>query len=218
MKILLLYSLIQIFVSNPYNLHSNSRQDADTSLGILILVNKQHKLPPGYRPYDLVPIEEKYNKGVMNLLRQEAATAFARMCSRAEADSIVLWNHSAYRSDTVQRQLYENAVERRGTEQAGRFSAQPGHSEHQTGLTVDINSTHTSFGNTPQAAWLRQHAHLFGFIERYPLQKEHITGYDYEPWHYRYVGIKAATYIIENKLTLEEYHERNGKHSENPAR
>lgn len=100
---------------------------ADTSLGILILVNKEHKLPPGYRPYDLVPLEERYNRGIMNLLRREAAAAFALMCRKAEEDSIFLWNISAFRSDTVQRQLYENAVERNGVHRAERFSSRPGH-------------------------------------------------------------------------------------------
>ncbi|NLA15760.1 MAG: M15 family metallopeptidase [Bacteroidales bacterium] len=213
---LFLCSFLQVFVLNSYE--TSAITTADTSLGRLILVNKTYKLPSGYRPYDLVPIEEKYNKGVMNLLRQEAAAAFSRMCSRAAKDSIVLWSRSAYRSDTVQKQLYENAVERRGKEQAERHTAKPGYSEHQTGLTIDINSTHSSFGKTREADWLRQHAHLFGFIERYPQHKENITGYSYEPWHYRYVGTEVATYIVENNLTLEEYHERNGKHSGDPAR
>ncbi len=181
--------------------------EADTSAGILILVNKGHKLPEGYRPGDLVPIEEAYNRAAMNLLRKEAARAFANMCSRAAKDSIALWNRSAYRSDTVQRELFENAVMRSGTQSAEQFSARPGHSEHQTGLTADINSVHSSFGNTPESAWLKENAHRYGFIERYPAGKESITGYRYEPWHYRYVGKKAATYIYQHKITLEEYHE-----------
>ena len=181
--------------------------EADTSAGILILVNKGHKLPEGYRPGDLVPIEESYNRAAMNLLRKEAARAFANMCSRAAKDSIALWNRSAYRSDTVQRELFENAVMRSGTQSAEQFSARPGHSEHQTGLTADINSVHSSFGNTPESAWLKENAHRYGFIERYPAGKESITGYRYEPWHYRYVGKKAATYIYQHKITLEEYHE-----------
>ncbi|HNT47632.1 MAG TPA: M15 family metallopeptidase [Bacteroidales bacterium] len=224
MKLFFLCFFIQFFFSSPGSITQNLRYgyaemaEADTSLGILILVNKHHKLAEGYRPHDLVPVDDRYNRGIMNLLRSEAAAAFAQMCSTAEKDSIILWNHSAYRSDTVQRQLYENAVERRGVQRADRFSARPGHSEHQTGLTVDLNSTHTSFGKTPEAAWLRQHAHLFGFIERYPRHQEDITGYEYEPWHYRYVGIEAATYIYNNKLTLEEYHGTSQKQTRHPAR
>ncbi len=210
MKWLLLCFFLQVVVPKQHK--------ADTTLGILILVNKEHKLPEGYRPHDLVPIDEAYNKGVMNLLRSEAATAFARLCAQASEDGIVLWNRSAYRSDTVQRQLYENAVKRRGEEGAGKYTAKPGHSEHQTGLTVDINSTHPSFGKTSEGVWLKEHAYLFGFIERYPLGKEHITGYAYEPWHYRYVGTEIATYIVENKLTLEEYYERKREHAHVPAR
>lgn len=224
MKLFFLCFLIQVFFSSPDTWLQN-RQDsyadiavADTSLGILILVNKKNKLAQGYRPHDLVPIKDKYNRGIMNLLRSEAAAAFAAMCHRAEEDSIILWNRSAYRSDTIQTGLFENAVKRRGLKSAARFSARPGHSEHQTGLTVDINSTHISFRNSPEAAWLRQYAHLFGFIERYPRKKEDITGYEHEPWHYRYVGITAATYIHENELTLEEYHGTIGKQTGKTSR
>jgi len=224
MKGFFLCLFLPVFFSAADSIPQNHRYGlvdvakADTSLGILILVNKKHKLAEGYRPYDLVPIDNRYNKGIMNLLRKEAAAAFALMCRKAEEDSIFLWNISAYRSDTVQRQLYDNAVERRGVYRADRVSARPGHSEHQTGLTADFNSTHGSFSRTPQAAWLRQHAHLFGFIERYPRHKEDITGYDHEPWHFRYVGVEAATTIYTNKLTLEEYHGTIQKPTRNPAR
>ena len=224
MKGFFLCFLLQVFFSSADTLPGQQRHEkpgiavADTSLGILILVNKEHKLPPGYRPYDLVPLEERYNRGIMNLLRREAAAAFALMCRKAEEDSIFLFNISAFRSDTVQRQLYENAVERNGVHRAERFSSRPGHSEHQTGLTADINSTHSSFSRTPQAAWLRQHAHLFGFIERYPRHKEDITGYGHEPWHFRYVGVEAAITIYTNKLTLEEYHGTIQETTRSPAR
>ena len=118
MKLFFLCFFIQFFFSSPGSITQNLRDgyaemaEADTSLGILILVNKHHKLAEGYRPHDLVPVDDRYNRGIMNLLRSEAAAAFAQMCSTAEKDSIILWNHSAYRSDTVQRQLHENAVER----------------------------------------------------------------------------------------------------------
>ncbi len=225
MKLFLLCLLyIQVFSLSPDTLAKQHTDgyvniaEADTSAGILILVNKDHKLPEGYRPDDLVPIEEAYNRGAMNLLRKEAASAFANMCRRAAKDSITLWNRSAYRSDTVQQELFENAVMRRGLKSAEQFSARPGHSEHQTGLTIDINNVHYSFGNTPEAAWLKEHAHRFGYIERYPQGKENITGYQYEPWHYRYVGKKAATYIYQHKITLEEYHEIIGKQTRKTSR
>ncbi|MFA5301179.1 MAG: M15 family metallopeptidase [Bacteroidales bacterium] len=225
MKLFLLCLLfIQVFSSSQDTV-TQQRTDgyvniseADTSDGILILVNKNHKFPEGYRPGDLIPIDEAYNRGAMNLLRKEAASAFANMCRRAARDSITLWNRSAYRSDTVQRELFENAVRRSGLTNAEQFSARPGHSEHQSGLTTDINSVHYSFGNTPESAWLKKHAHRFGFIERYPPGKEHITGYRYEPWHYRYVGKKAATYIYQHKITLEEYHEITGKQTRKTSR
>lgn len=224
MKGFFLCLLIQVFFSSPEPVSQNRGKgyidvaQADTSLGILILVNKNHKLAEAYRPHDLIPIDNKYNKGVMNLLRKQAAAAFEEMCRSAAADNIILWNRSAYRSDTVQVELFENAVMRRGLKDAEQFSARPGHSEHQTGLAVDINSVHQSFGNSEEAAWLRKHAHLFGFIKRYPKTKEKITGYHYEPWHYRYVGVSAAKYIHKNQITLEEYHEIIGKQTSIPSR
>ena len=85
------------------------------------------------------------------------------------------------------------------------YSARPGHSEHQLGYAVDINTVQEKFKNTKEYAFLKDNAYKYGFIERYKEGKEFITGYGYEPWHYRYVGIDAAKIIYENDLTLEEY-------------
>ena len=90
-------------------------------------------------------------------------------------------------------------------EYADAYSARPGHSEHQTGYTIDCNTIDTNFGSTPEGIWLRDHCHEYGFIIRYPLGRENITGYAYEPWHIRYVGVEYATEIYEQGLTLEEY-------------
>ena len=112
---------------------------------------------------------------------------------------------SAYRSYDYQAGLYNDYVARDGKEAADRYSAQPGKSEHQTGLAFDIGQLDDSFGETPAGKWLAQHAHEYGFIIRYPKGKEHITGYMYEPWHVRYLGIDTATSVYQSGLTLEEY-------------
>ena len=111
---------------------------------------------------------------------------------------------SAYRSYQKQETLWENS-----TSVDEFYLAKPGHSEHQTGLALDISTRNigltNAFASSKEYKFLITHAHLFGFINRYPKNKEQITGYYYEPWHFRYVGIKHATAIYENNLTLEEY-------------
>ena len=112
---------------------------------------------------------------------------------------------SAFRSYDYQNTLYNNYVSWYGKEQADTFSARAGYSEHQTGLAIDVNTIDDSFAYTPEAVWLAQHAHEYGFIIRYPKGKESITGYQYEPWHIRYLGIETATAVYNSGLTLEEY-------------
>ena len=101
--------------------------------------------------------------------------------------------------------IYNNYCDLYGWEQADSFSARPGYSEHQTGLTIDCNTIDDAFGDTPEAAWLAQHCADYGFIIRFPQGKENITGYQYEPWHIRYVGADVAKEIQKYGLTLEEY-------------
>ena len=115
---------------------------------------------------------------------------------------------STYRSYEYQEKLYNNYVNDKGKYYADMCSARAGHSEHQTGLAVDIADLSLDYDNfeyTKEFIWVKENAHKYGFIMRYPKAKFHITGFKYEPWHYRYVGIEIATYIYENNLTLEEY-------------
>lgn len=116
-----------------------------------------------------------------------------------------MWVCSGFRSYTVQKNLYNSYVRRDGAENADRYSARPGHSEHQTGLAFDINYADDRFKGTPEASWLAENAYKYGFILRYPEGKEPITGYMFEPWHYRYVGVENAAKIYASGLTLEEY-------------
>ena len=114
---------------------------------------------------------------------------------------------SGYRSYETQENLYNKYVKKDGEKKANTYSAKPGESEHQTGLAFDIGSVDRSFANTIEAKWLAENAYLYGFIIRYPKDKEEITGYNYEPWHLRYVGQELAKYLKKNNLTLEEYYE-----------
>ena len=112
---------------------------------------------------------------------------------------------SGFRSYETQNRIYNNYVSNYGQSSADTFSARPGHSEHQTGLAIDVNSIDDSFADTPEAEWLASHAHEYGFIIRYPKGKESITGYKYEPWHIRYLGVEKATEVYNSGLTLEEF-------------
>ncbi|WP_405127688.1 M15 family metallopeptidase [Sinanaerobacter chloroacetimidivorans] len=144
-------------------------------------------------------------------MRAEAADAFHKLVEAAALENMELVMTTAYRSYDFQKTLFDNYVAKEGEEAANRYSAKPGQSEHQTGLSVDVTSASVGyqltdkFGETKEGIWLAEHAHLFGFIIRFPEGKEAITGYLYEPWHIRYVGVEAATEIYEQGLTLEEY-------------
>lgn len=172
----------------------------------LMLVNKYFYLTEDYEPNDLITLTAKYNTGRNSQMRKEAANAFMEMSDAATVDNVVIKNASAYRTYKYQVTLYNNYVERDGKTAADTYSARPGFSEHQTGLATDINQIDNSFENTDAFRWLQKNAYKYGFILRFPKDKEDITGYQYEPWHYRYVGTKVAKQIHDENLTLEEYY------------
>lgn len=186
----------------------------DNVLDILVLVNKHHNLPAGYVPPDLVKpdipftFQEDLPK---KQLRQEAALAAEQLFRQAEADGMTLLGVSGYRSYDTQKAIFTAKAKSRGFEEANKYSAYPGQSEHQTGLALDVstpsvgNGLVTSFAETAESRWLQDNAARFGFIIRYPRGKTHITGYNYEPWHLRYVGTEAAAAIAAEGLTLEEF-------------
>lgn len=163
--------------------------------GVLI-VNKQHPLPENYKPEESI----------------EARKAFDKMAAEALLSDFNLHAFSTYRSFGYQTGLYDRYVERDGVEEADRYSARPGYSEHQTGLAFDIGEVNrdndwasSRFGETEAGKWLASNGHRFGFIMRYPEGKEEITGYMHESWHFRYVGLEIAEEIYEANGTLEEY-------------
>ena len=179
----------------------------DTSKGTLILVNKYYYLSKNYEPKSLVEISSKHGTGY---LTKTAYNAFIEMYNDALKENLHLYIASPYRSYNRQNTLYTNYVAYDGVKEADTYSARPGYSEHQTGLAFDLGTTSNhhidQFENSKEFTWVKKNAHKYGFILRYPSNKEYITGYIYEPWHYRYVGIAVATYIYENNLTFEEYY------------
>lgn len=182
---------------------------------VMALVNKQFSLPDGYEPSKLMIPDVAFSYGKLDLeksyLRQDAAQALEKLFTGALNEGVELFAVSGYRSFTRQSQVFEAEVSKVGKEKAVQAVAIPGSSEHQTGLSMDISSRSANlelseeFGETMEGKWLAENAHRYGFILRYPKGKEGITGYKYEPWHFRYVGTEAATVIYEKKWTLEEY-------------
>ncbi len=163
--------------------------DAPTYIDGILVVNKTYALP------------KSYGSGV----GPDAQAAFEEMAAAAKEDGISLWTASGYRSYDYQQGLYDKYVKEYGQTEADRFSARAGHSEHQTGLAFDLNIIDDSFAGTPEAEWIEEHCYEYGFILRYPEGKEDITGYQYEPWHVRYLGKETAKKVYESGLTLEEY-------------
>ncbi len=137
--------------------------------------------------------------------------ALQKLLNDGNKQGFQLSNASGFRSYQSQEQLFDQYVQRDGEKAANKYSAKPGHSEHQTGLTYDIvsentdNNFKTSFGKTEEGQWLKDNAYKYGFIIRYPKNKTHITGYQYEPWHIRYVGKDTAKKLYKSNETLEEY-------------
>ncbi len=181
-------------IENPYEL--------------LVLVNKYNILPKDFTQYNLVTMKKEHtsNDGKQYLLAGVAYEKYVEMWEAAKKEGLSMRVVSAYRTEGFQRSLYNSRVRTTGKVNADNYTARPGSSEHQTGLAVDISSTKGTFQYTPEFRWLQQHAHEYGYILRYPKGKEWITGYSYEPWHYRYVGVDAAKIIYEEGITFEEYY------------
>ena len=179
----------------------------DITKGPLILLNKFYRLTEYFKP-NLVQIDMKYTFNRVKKMDETAYRAFVRMANDAEKVGIRLGIVAAYRSYQEQKQVYNDFVNMFGFNITERYVARPGHSEHQTGLALDMrsrNNPNTPFSNTREFIWMKENAHNYGFILRYPRGKEYLTGYNYEPWHWRYVGVRTATYIHENNILFEEY-------------
>ena len=200
-------------LSGNYLTHYAETEPVENQGSIEMNVNKHFYLSSDYVPGSLENMSVVYaTKGLT--LNSEAYEALKLMCDdiqKVEGEvKMRMYASSAYRDYAYQDDLYNSYVNRYGEEEADTIAARPGHSEHQTGLTVDMASTAngglSKFGDSPEYQWMLANAHKYGWIERYPQGKEDLTGYSAEPWHWRYVGVELATKIYNSKLTFDEYY------------
>lgn len=202
------------YLESTVEINSEGLKVVTNPSDISVLVNKDRNLPYDYEPEDLIDPEIPFVQGQdspVRFMREEAGVALREMFAKAKEEGFIFYGRSGYRSYKIQKILFDSYVELSGEEAANKYSARAGQSEHQTGLAMDVtsevvgNKLTEKFGETEDGKWIKENAHEFGFIVRYPKGKEDITGYQYEPWHLRYVGKKVATEIYELDITLEEY-------------
>ena len=191
------------------NLRTASINDANS---LIVIVNKVRSLPASWKPDDLVKLQVPYNgRAEARYLRKEASDALTKMFEAAKSEGFELWAVSGFRSYSLQNTVFNKYANMYGVLSAQNVSARPGQSEHQTGLAIDISTRamnynlYESFGKSREGKWLAENAARFGFVLRYPKGSEDITGYKYEPWHFRYVGKDIAADVTEKGITLEEY-------------
>lgn len=203
-------AILKINTYTNYDFYSHDIEAKN--LSNTMIVNKFYKLKEDFVPNNLVDISNLYAWGTDNKAKKEALDAFIRMQKDClDQTGLKLLINSAYRSYKEQEEVYNDYVKKNNEEYADTIAARPGHSEHQTGLSLDIFSTKDpkikTFGESDTFKWLKDNAYKYGFIIRYPKDKEDITGFNYEPWHYRYVGLDIAKEIYEEDITYEEYYE-----------
>lgn len=197
----------------PANFNKGQYSTNDPS-SIWTVVNKGRILPNSYIPSDLVAPKVSLSESTAadNMhLRSDSAAALEKLIAEVTNSSLQLMLVSGYRSYTTQQSVYGSNVSSQGQAYADATSARPGHSEHQTGLAADLGTTsrkcqlETCFGDTPEGQWLADNAYKYGFIIRYQKDKKSLTGYEYEPWHLRYVGIDLAAQLNKTGQTLEQF-------------
>jgi len=198
------FETIVTYVNIGLNIDFYSQYSAVENAGNnLVLVNKYNKLADEYVPNDLVALS-----GTM-MISERAKDHITELVSDATNEGYYVCYYSGYRSFDLQTRLYNNYVKRDGEKAADLYSARPGFSEHQTGLVIDLCSTDrkTIKENTPLYEWITTNAHKYGFIIRYPKNKTNITGYQFEPWHLRYIGVEHATKVNMLNITYDEYYD-----------
>ena len=204
-----LTDVVAIINTNTNNDFYTNTKETDVSKNELMLLNKYNYLTANYSPDDLVVFTNVYAYGENQSLRKDAYDAFIEMWNSANKDGYKLIVNSSYRSYDEQKKIYDDYSSWYGEEDADKKAARAGYSEHQTGLAVDIQSycsQNKDFEECEEFTWLTNNAYKYGFILRYPKDKEYLTGYKYESWHYRYVGKKVSKYIHDNNITFDEYY------------
>ena len=175
-----------------------------------MLVNKYYKLDKTYIP-TLTTLDRAYAVNDKQQVTPETKEAFQKMCDDAKKDNIYIYSGSAYRSYSYQNILFNNRAKMEGLDYANKTAAKAGYSEHQTGLSMDLMNKNYDYisAEDEEYEWLINNSYKYGFILRFPKDMDSITGYTYEPWHFRYINIEIATYLKENNLTYEEYYGMN---------
>lgn len=193
---------------------NKSQYSINDPTSIWAVVNKGRILPSSYVPSDLVVPNVSLGGSAASdnmHMRRSAAEAIEKLTAAASSEGLKLMLVSGYRSYGTQQLLYNGYVNTQGKAYADATSAQPGHSEHQTGLTADLGTTtgkcqlEACFGDTPEGKWLATNGHNHGFIIRYQKDKTSLTGYVYEPWHIRFVGVDLAAELNKTSQTMEQF-------------
>ena len=184
---------------------------------LLVLINKHIGLPADYEPKDLVYLDSKVEVARSGLrLRKEATVALEQILKVAKKQGMSLSVLSGYRSFWEQDATFSYWVALAGLDTGQKLSARPGHSQHQLGTTVDFTNQAVgldiseNFMYTKEWEWLAKNAYKFGYVLSYPKGKEAITGYVYEPWHYRFIGVENAVEMVQSGLILEEFLQKFG--------
>lgn len=180
----------------------------DYNQGKLILVNKYYHLDKDYKPDEIITTTGTYSYA-NNSLNSETYNAYKELYNNAKIDGYTILIVSSYRDYNYQDEIWNERKELYGTRKADEYAARAGHSEHQSGYAVDVADFYDvddKFGETESFNWMLENAYKYGFILRYPMDKEDITGYSYEPWHYRYVGKEIANKIYNENITYDEYY------------
>ena len=200
------------------NVHANNKWytydlDTDISKKELMIVNKFYTMDKSYEPANMKSISLSYSYGSEgdNQLIDYAYDKFMEMAEEANEAGFHLMVTSSYRNYEDQEEIYNYRKTSYGERKADQTAARPGHSEHQSGLVIDMTSKEEAYADEFSVSetykWLKENAYRYGFIERYPEGKTYLTGYSAESWHWRYVGVKAATTIHEENITFDEYYE-----------
>ena len=196
---------VNIGLDNAYYSNGYILSDINSNK-IDVLVNKYNKLSEFFVPLDLELIDTKFSLNEQ-YLKKEAALMFNKMCEDALLSNLKIYAGSTYRSYSYQNDLYNKYILSDSFISAETYSARAGYSEHQTGLAVDILNSNWTYleEDNEEYKWLIDNSYKYGFILRYPKDKELITGYIYEPWHFRYIGTYLAKVLYQNNITYEEY-------------
>lgn len=197
----------KVNVKSNYEPYTHTKK-TNMKKGNAIMVNKYNSLPSKYAPTDIVKVSNWYAYGEANI-RTEVYEAYKEMFSAAKDAGYTIIINSGYRTYEYQEKVYNQYKDDKGEEYADSYAARPDYSEHQTGLALDVIAPGTAgkdFENTDHFKWLQKNAYKYGFILRYPKDKEKITGYAYESWHYRYLGKDLAKKVYKSDLTYDEYY------------